>query len=589
MVLQIRNLHLAFGSKKVLKGIDLELNKGEVLALVGESGAGKTTLGLAIGGLAGQKNTLPGKTGKEAGEVQTEGQILFADRDILTLTEEELRRLRWKEISFVFQNVANALNPLLTIQEQVAEPFWAHGLGSRQEAWARAAQMLEEVRFPAAKSSYYPHQLSGGEIQRALIAMALINKPQVIILDEPTASLDPLTRQEITALLAQIAGESAMLLITHDLAGAAALSTRTAVLYQGKVLEEGPTEKVLQTPHHPYMRALLRSYPRLETSKDLQAAKLTLETPTQGCIYYPRCTQALAVCRTENPPLLEYKLAVLPADDSSRAAPNSPSGIPSFIPSKVACHRGGIVPYLVTHRLAKKYSGFHLRPLSFIVFEGETVALVGESGSGKSTLAKLIMGLEKADQGTILLEEEKVPYPRKKEFFRQVQLIFQNPYEAINPRLTIREIVEEPLVIQKLDRSQNSKDRVCQVLKEVGLPSKDSFLESYPIALSGGELQRLVIARSLILEPKLLIADEPTSALDALVQARVVKLLLELQEKRGLGMLFISHDIALARKIADRILVMQNGVLVEQGLSWEITSRPRHPYTKQLIEAAAVI
>lgn len=581
MLLQIDNFHLSFGKKKVLKDINLEIDNREVLAVVGESGAGKTTLGLSVGGMAGRADPAAGRNERNG---QTEGRIVFKDRDILPLSEEELRQIRWKDISFVFQNVGNALNPVLPVLEQVAEPYWVHGLGSRVQAEEQARKMLEQVSFPMVKCSSYPHQLSGGEIQRALIAMALINNPQLLILDEPTAALDPITKREIISLLIQIAKNCAMLLITHDLAVASAISTRTAVLYQGKIIEEGPTKIILQTPHHPYTRALLRSYPHMNTSKDLQSINLTSEGCLSGCSYYPRCTQTLEICKTTSPPLLEFNLSLETGLDDKSSAENCRKS------SKVACHRGGIVPYLIAHRLIKKYDrNFCLEESSFIIFEGETVALVGQSGSGKSTLAGLIMGLEKPDAGSVFLEEQKIEFPRSRDFQRKVQIVFQNPYDALNRRLSIREIIEEPLVIQGLGTGEERRAKVLRVLQDVSLPISDNFLHSKPVVLSGGELQRLVIARSLILEPKILIADEPTYALDALVQAKILKLFMELQERRGLGMLFITHDIAVARKIADRILVIENGVIVEQGLSWELTTRPRHPYTKKLFEAASAV
>ncbi|NLP43493.1 MAG: ABC transporter ATP-binding protein [Peptococcaceae bacterium] len=578
-MLQINNYHLSYGKKKVLRGIDLVVNKGETLALVGESGAGKTSLGLSIGGLIGRESE-PANQAK----VQTQGQIIFQGKDILHLSAEELQELRWSKISFVFQNVSNTLNPVLTIWEQVSEPYSSHHLGTRRQAREQARIMLDKVAFPSAKINHYPHQLSGGELQRALIAMALINKPEVLILDEPTASLDPITRQELVQLLSRITKDCAVLLITHDLSVASALSKRTAVLYKGKILEEGPTDKVLQTPHHPYMRALLRSYPHMHSSKDIQSINLNLKEPAEGCVFFPRCTQALPICQTTAPPVLEFKLTVLSANAKEELDFFGQNGS-----SKVACHRGGIVPYLVVHRLSKSYGPeFSLREVSFMVFEGETVALVGQSGSGKSTIAKLIMGLEKPDQGNILYEEQKTPFPRSQEFLQKVQLIFQNPYDAVSPRLTIKEIIQEPLLIQKIGTQEEKNAKAIQALADVGLPTEDRFLHSYPSSLSGGELQRVAIARALILEPKLLIADEPTSALDALVQAKIIKLLMGLQEQRGLGMLFITHDIALARKIADRILVIQNGEIVEQGLAWEVTSNPKHPFTKQLLAAASV-
>jgi len=391
--------------------------------------------------------------------------------------------------------------------------------------------------------------------------MALINEPDVLILDEPTASLDPIIRKEILTILQEVARNCAVLLITHDLSVASVLSHRTAVLYQGLVLEEGPTGKVLQAPHHPYMRALLRSYPNMTTTKDIQSVRQAAGGDRQGCPFRSRCTQAIEICAEAVPELTAISVGL-------RSDPADSSAARFTTISKVACHRGGIVPSLIVHRLKKKYqAGFTLQETSFILFEGETVALVGQSGSGKSTVARLIMGLERPDQGNLLLEERKVAFPREPEFYNNVQMIFQNPYDAVSTRMTVLEAVTEPLVIQKKGSKEERKDKGRKVLQEVGLPTTADFLGSCPGHLSGGELQRLAIARALIVDPKILVADEPTSALDAIVQARVIKLLLDLQEQRGLGILFITHDLALARKIADRIIVLDNGVQVEQGLS----------------------
>jgi len=576
-LLQIDDLHLDYDRKQVLKGVSLELSKGEILAIVGESGAGKSTLGLCIGGLVGRSDKAAGRS-QNAGKAQ--GRILFHDRDILRMPEEELRQIRWNQISFVFQNIARVFNPVMPIIDQIAEPVWTHGLGDRQQGYARARSTMEQTGFPLDKSQSYPHQLSGGEIQRALIAMALVNDPELLILDEPTASLDPITRREVVHLLKKCAENSAVLLITHDLSVASLLSNRTAVLYKGRILEEGPTEKVMQTPNHPYMRALLRAYPHMSTSKDIQSIKdAPQDDDGQGCPFRPRCTQAISVCAQSVPVLTSFGIGLQPTQGQDDEKIKF---------SKVACHRGGVVPYLVAHHLHKKYGkGFCLEDTSFIVFEGETVALVGQSGSGKSTIAKLIMGMETIDKGKILLEEEKVLFPRDKDFYNKVQMIFQNPYDAVNLGMTVQEIIMEPLRIQKIGSKQERQQKATQALFEVGLPNTIHFMESYPDMLSGGELQRLSIARSLILDPKLLIADEPTSALDALVQAKIVKLFMDIQERRGLGMLFITHDIALARKIADRIIVIEKGRVVEQGLSWEITTRPKHAYTRKLLEAAS--
>lgn len=580
-MLQINRLRVSFGSKEVLKGISLELPKGQTLAVIGESGAGKTTLALTIAGLAGRPDSSAGRSHKGG---QAEGTVLFQGKNILLLPEEELQQLRWNKIACVFQNVASALNPVLPVIDQIAEPVWQHGLGNKVTARKRALEVLAKTGLSEEKALRYPHQLSGGEIQRALIAMALINDPEVLILDEPTASLDPVVRTEILGFLQKATRDCAVLLITHDLAAASLLSTRTAVLYQGRVVEEGPTASVLRTPHHPYMRALLRSYPHMTTTKDIQSLKQSSEESTQGCPFRPRCTQAVEICQKSVPPLKEYSIN-LKHPSPGRTETGRTENI-----AKVACHRGGIVPYLVVHKLNMRYNtSFNLQDISFIIFEGETVALVGPSGSGKSTIAKLIMGLSQPDQGKLLLEEKAVPFPRPRDFYQRVQMVFQNPYDAVNPGMTVRQVITEPLVVQKIGSEQERTAEAARVLFEVGLPSSPDFMESYPDCLSGGEIQRLAIARALILKPKLLIADEPTSALDAIVQARILKLLMDLQEQRGLGMLFITHDLAVARKIADRIIVMDNGKQIEQGLSWEITTKASHPLTRSLIESAAEI
>lgn len=579
-MLYIQNLEVSFGSRKVLQGISLELNKGEALAVVGESGAGKTTLGLAVSGMIGRPDAGSGRS-RQGG--RTEGKILFQGKDILQAPEEELRQLRWNRIAYVFQNVVNALNPVLPVIDQVAEPVWTHGLGTKRQAWERARTMLEKTGLEAAKAKKYPHQLSGGELQRSLLAMALINEPDLLILDEPTASLDPVIKKEILTILKEAAQNCAVLLITHDLAVASALSQRTAVLYQGLVLEEGPSEKVLQTPHHPYMRALLRSYPNMTTTKDIQSIKQVSGEDLPGCPFQTRCTQAIEICREAVPELKQISIGL-------QSGPSDSSPVLFKNVSKVACHRGGIVPSLIVHKFKKKYNAsFTLQETSFILFEGETVALVGQSGSGKSTIARLIMGLEDPDQGNLLLEERKAAFPREPDFYSKVQMVFQNPYDAFNSRLTVLEAVTEPLAIQKKVSKEERNGQGRKVLQEVGLPTTADFLESYPGHLSGGELQRLAIARALIVDPEILVADEPTSALDAIVQARVIKLLMDLQEQRGLGILFITHDLALARKIADRIIVLDNGIQVEQGLSWEISTRPKHPITRKLILSAAEI
>ncbi|MCG0278442.1 MAG: ABC transporter ATP-binding protein [Thermanaeromonas sp.] len=547
-MLVIKELQVSFGELIVLKGINLELKKGEILAVVGESGAGKTTLGLSIMGLS------PGRCA---------GQILFKGKDILALSEEERRLIRGKEIAMVFQNVEDALHPLYPVVDQVMEALLIHGLKDKKAAQRKAMDLLKALGLSEERTHFFPHQLSGGEKQRVLLAMALANDPEVLILDEPTASLDAITRAEIIELLKKVIREKMVLLITHDLSVAAKLAHRVAVLYGGRVVESGATQCIFTFPRHPYTRGLLRSYPNMTTVKDLQGIPGPPYKPVDGCPFHPRCTQRVELCFREVPELK------------------------SLGDRYLACHRGGIIPLLEIKALSKSFNGVRaVREVELTLYEGETLALVGESGSGKTTLALTIMGLLPPDKGEIWLEGQKVLL-RDKGFYQRVQMIFQNPKSSLSHRMNVWELVKEPLDVQGWGSEEEKLERVRKVLEEVELPADDFFLRKYPHELSGGEAQRVAIARALVLNPKLLIADEATSALDASIQAKILKLLLSLQEKRGLAMLFITHDIALARKVSDRLAVMKNGSIVEEGPASEVITNPKHPYTRTLLSLAA--
>ncbi|ADG82106.1 ABC transporter ATP-binding protein [Thermincola potens] len=546
-MLEIRNLSVSFGQTRILKDINMTLTRGECLALIGESGTGKTTLGRSIIGL---------------GDGECTGEILYRGRNLLGLTEREMSEIRWNQIAMVFQNVENALNPLYTILGQVMEPMVEHGLYTRPEAKIRAGELLRRVGISPDFHSFYPHQLSGGQKQRALIAMALANDPELLIMDEPTSALDPITKAEIIKLLQQIGRQHTMLVITHDFSTAATLAQKTAVLYGGRIVELGPTGLILSSPKHPYTRGLLRAYPNMTTTKDLQGIPGRLSRPNRGCPFAPRCTQSMPACSQTCPELIE---------NGGRM---------------VACHLGGIVPLLEVKNVGKSFGRLRaVEKISLTLYEGETVALVGESGSGKTTLARIITGSSEPSEGLIFLNGRPVER-RGKDFYRQVQMIYQNPAESISHRQTVLEAVSEPLEIHEVGDRMERREKVKRVLEEVELPATEEFLLTYPHHLSGGEAQRVAIARALILAPKLLIADEPTSALDPSVQAKILKLLLNLQEKKGLSLLFITHDIALARKVSDRIIVLREGRVVEEGPSHRVTSMPKHPYTRSLLAAA---
>jgi len=547
MTLSIRDLKMSFEKTQILRGIDLHLEEGDCLALVGESGAGKTTLGLSIMGLS---------------RGSASGEISFKGKDLLKISQDDFRDLRGQQMAMVFQNVEDALDPVQRIADQLAEAIMVHRSIKARDAIRLAEQHLLSVGLSQEKARTYPHQLSGGEKQRVLIAMALVNDPDLLILDEPTASLDALTKADIIELLRSAIVGRMCLVITHDLSLAASLAERMAVLYAGRIMEMGRTEEILKGPRHPYTRGLIRSYPAMNATKDLQGILGQMVHGQPGCPFHQRCTQRIDICSLKVP---------IPVEEEGRS---------------IACHRGGIVPLLEIKGLDLNLDGHPiLCNLHFTLIEGETLALVGESGSGKTSLSKAIMGLNEADRGAVVLEGQRVDR-RDPAFFSRMQMIFQNPRESISHRMNVLDAVIEPLLVQKKGSHEQRLQRAKEVLAMVELPVDDDFLHRYPHQLSGGEVQRVAIARALALGPKLLIADEPTSALDPSVQAKILKLLMNLQDRMGLAILFITHDIALARKISDRIAVMHKGRIVEMGATNEILGRPSHPYTRRLVDCA---
>ncbi len=547
-MLEIRDLRIAYGNDQVLNGIDLNVKAGDSLALVGESGTGKTTLGHAIMGLC---------------EGTVRGNILFNGEDLVALDNEAMREIRWNRIAMVFQNVNHILNPVYRIIDQVMEPMVEHGLRGKREARGRAEEILRELGLSENRFSLYPHQLSGGEQQRVLLAMALANDPELLILDEPLAALDEPTRIQMIPLLLklnQVRGIT-FLVFTHDIATAVRLSHSFGSLYGGRILELGPSESVVQQPRHPYTRALIRAYPNMTTTKDLQGIKGRLARPVSGCPFHPRCTQGIDICLREVPYLKNHGARML------------------------ACHRGGVIPLMEASGLTRDFNGYRaVDSVSLTIHGGETLALVGPTGSGKTTLARMLMGFLQPSGGKISLENQEVK--PDKAFYSRVQMVFQNPGESLSHRMTVLDLVSEPLEVAGILPRQELRQQGLKLLGEVQLPQDESFIGKYPHELSGGELQRVAIARALALDPDLLIADEPTSALDPSIQAKVLKLLLHLQENRGLSILFITHDIAVARKISDRIAVIYEGRIVEEGPTSQVLTAPKHACTRALIASA---
>ncbi len=551
-MLKIHDLTVGYGDMDILRNINLEVPAGETLAVVGESGTGKTTLGLSLMGLVEERS----------GAAKVEGEICIDEVDVTGMDARELQEMRWTQVSMVFQNTDDALNPVHTVLQQVVEPLEAHGICEGEDADDRGRDMLQQAGLGEDRFGAYPHELSVGEKQRVLIAMALVCDPEVVVLDEPTSSLDAVSKQEIIDMLRRIGQDKVCLVITHDLSGAAALADRVAVLCGGRIVEVASDMDLFSRPRHPYTRGLIRCYPDMSRSKDLQGIRGRAAFVERGCPFHRRCTQAIDVCHSERPPLRSVEDRLL------------------------ACHRGGIVPLLEVRDVAKSFGDRQvLDGLDATVYEGETLALVGESGAGKTTLARCLMGLTQIDGGQFFLEEEPVGN-RTPDFCRRVQMIFQNPREALSHRMTVGEAVREPLNVQHIGTRADRGARVKTALRDAELPTEDGFLNRYPHHLSGGEIQRVVIARALVLEPEVLIADEPTSSLDVSVQAKIIKLLNTIQESRGLSMLLITHDIALARKASDRIAVLREGRVVENGPTGRVLSNPSHEYTRMLAESA---
>ncbi|HLF41206.1 MAG TPA: ABC transporter ATP-binding protein [Acidimicrobiia bacterium] len=570
--LEVKGLRVTYpGASPVqaLDSIDLHVAPGECLGLLGESGSGKSTLAKALLGL------LP--------EAEVEGTIRLDGLDLTGLDEAGWRPIRWRRIALAFQS-PTALNPVLRIGDQLSEPLRVHLGLNHGAADVRAAELLEEVGLGPWAASRYPQELSGGQRRLALIATALACEPDVLVLDEPTAGLDPVTRVRVLGLLTGIAAQrrSAMLVVSHDPEALVAIAHRVAVMYRGWLAEVGPAGRVVANPKHPYSIGLLNARPTLATVKDLRGIRGDPPSPTDvavGCPFLERCTQSIDACCTGRP---------------AHAVPRGEDG-----KRDVACVRGGVVSVLSARGLRKVYEMpaglFHKTTVAAAdgvaidVREGEVVGIVGPTGGGKSTVARLLVRLLEPDAGSVWFEGADLLAAKGDELKairRHLQMLFQDPYEALSPRMTVAQAVREPLDVQGIGSAAERDALVRETVTAVRLPVEGGFLGRHTHELSGGQLQRVALARALVLRPKLLVADEPVAMLDPSEQAKMLQLLKGLQVERGMAMVLISHELAVVLRVCDRVIVLDHGKVVEEGTGSRILVAPVHPVTKALLSAS---
>ncbi len=526
LCLSVRDLSIAFrsGGRETLAvdRVSFDIVKGECMALVGESGSGKSVTALSI------LKLLPYPAAHHPS-----GSIQFQGRDLLKLSEREIRRVRGDDITIVFQEPMTSLNPLHTIEKQIGEILLLHRGLTGAPARARTLEVLTQVGIPDPQTRLksYPHQLSGGQRQRVMIAMALANEPDLLIADEPTTALDVTVQAQIVALLKEIQSRlhMSLLFITHDLGIVRKIAQRVCVMKEGKIVEHGTVERVFSSPEHPYTRALLEAEPRPDPAPPLPDAPMLLKTD-QLKVWFP-----------------------------------------------------------ITRGLMRKTVG-HVKAcdgLSIELRKGETLGVVGESGSGKSTLGRAILRLI-SSEGLIAFMGHDLQGLRFKEmlpFRRDMQIVFQDPYGSLSPRMSVADIIKEGLKVHQPDMSDRQRDeRVVQALRDVGLNPDLRF--RFPHEFSGGQRQRIAVARAVVLEPTFIVLDEPTSALDMIIQAQMVDLLRDLQKRHNLTYLFISHDLRVVAALASRLLVMRHGKVVEAGDAAELFRNPKTDYTRALFAAA---
>jgi oligopeptide/dipeptide ABC transporter ATP-binding protein len=610
-VLEVRNLRTEFRMRHsavvAVDDISFSVGRGECVGIVGESGCGKSTTGLSIMRLLPNNGHLTG------------GSITLLDRDLATLDEKEMRQVRGDQVALIPQDPLTALNPTMTIGKQISEGYRLHRDVTKAEARQRALEVLTLVEMPrpAERLDQYPHELSGGLRQRVMIAMALTCEPKLLIADEPTTALDVTIQAQILDLIDDLRERLHMgvILITHDMGVIAGRTNRVIVMYAGKIAEEATTSVLFAQARHPYAEALLASVPKID--QDPEESLLTipglppdLSQTITNCRFAPRCRYATDQCRTEDPPLepandgdSSHRFACFHPVAHVSAPEGVPAGAATAAPAPGTAARiaalDGAPEILSVSNLVKEFpvlAGGVIRhqvgavhavsDVTLTIRQGETFGLVGESGCGKTTIGRMMVALEAPTSGSVVFDGGDLTQMggselRKKR--RDVQLMFQDPYASLDPRMRVGTIIGEPLKVQKVGTANEQRDRVRSLLGEVGLSPES--VQRYPHEFSGGQRQRIGLARALALEPKLVVADEPVSALDVSIQAQILNLMKDLQRRRGLTYVLISHDLAVVRYMADTIGVMYLGKLVELGASADVYGHPAHPYTQGLLDA----
>ena len=549
-LLNVADLRVNYGDYQAVKGVSFQVARGETLALVGESGCGKSTTAMAIMRLLD-------------GRADLSGTVDFDGINLSTISDPAMRGLRGNEISMVFQDPMTSLNPVLSIGEQIGEVLRRHRGLSRKDARAEALALLKKVRIPnaAARLDDFPHNLSGGQRQRVMIAIAVACNPRLLIADEPTTALDVTVQAHILQLLKELSEEYAMglLLITHDLGVVGQWADRVAVMYDGLIVETGSTEAIFTAPQHPYTKGLLGASLRLDSPSHYASASLPeidVRPGANGLIEFDLHSHA------------RYLTARVPGSDAA--------------------------PILDVRNLRTEYKTRQglvtaVDDVSFQIRPGETLGLVGESGCGKSTLSKTILGLIRSSAGQILLNGSDIAQLAEKQLRAHrpfVQMVFQDPYGSLNPKHNVYRILDGVLKNHGIKQAQERSRRILDIIQRVGLPA--SAVWKYPHEFSGGQRQRIGVARALILRPSLVILDEAVSSLDVSVRAQILNLLADLKEEFGLSYLFISHDLSVVKYMADRVLVMHDGKIVEEGAHDGIWKNARHDYTKKLIGSVPV-